>query len=437
MQNSFLRLVFLLFLPALSIAQTRTISLENSTLWEFSQFASSIVSRPIVVTSELNKPFSLHAAFESDDELLNYLKNAVVSAGYVYDDSTGLVIISDVRLVDVPQLVTKQFALKHQSSAYVVAQVKNHMAGLSTVVSPVSDKVTKGDLSNNAPSRPIQLSESPALNAVIVTATTEQIKHIEPLITALDVPSKQVLIEAVISELSKKSFEGLDTRLQLSNDLDSVASNMALVNPAAGFSLRFLNHKSVRFFLDYVNTSNDSKILSTPKVLVTDRAPVNFVVGQNVPFITGRQTSAASPTTTPFQTIERHDIGLKLRLTPVITAAGRISVDVYQENSSLASDSRASDVVTNLRSLQTTIVLDNGHPVLIGGLTSQSFDTGEAYSIPILSQIPVIGHLFRSDSDKEDSVNLVIMLTATIVDSATDGGAAGVSRSGAAGASSS
>ncbi|CAG0941143.1 partial Secretin XcpQ, partial [Candidatus Brocadiaceae bacterium] len=307
MFNSKRLLVPLSFLVA-SNSFADQISFENSTLSEFAHFVGSIVQRPIVITSELNKPFSLHTDFSNPDHLLMIFKDSIIASGYSYSDSGASIVVSDLDITSGRSLETRIFPLKYQNSGYVLAHLKQHVTKLNSFQ---DDKAgVHVDERSNNPVSQVLFSESPVKNVLIVTASPDQFRHIIPMVSALDLPSRQVLIEAVITELSKDDFEGLDSKLTLAAGLDSVSSDLMLVNPAAGFSLKLLNSKSIRFFLDYINTTDNSNILSQPKLAVIDRETASFTVGQNVPFVTGRVSNQAASVTTPFQTIERQDIGL-------------------------------------------------------------------------------------------------------------------------------
>jgi general secretion pathway protein D len=170
-----------------------------------------------------------------------------------------------------------------------------------------------------------------------------------------------------------------------------------------------------------------NNILSTPTLLTLDNFQAKIVVGQNVPFVTGSFASASAVTTpglpavNPFQTIERRDVGLTLRIKPQISEGGAIRLEIYQEVSSVDPTSRsgASDLVTNKRSLETKVVVDDGNTIVLGGLIDNTIkQTQEA--IPLLGSIPFLGALFRYRQEVRQRTNLMIFLRPVIVRSAED-----------------
>lgn len=394
--------------------QPSSINLENSSLSEFVLLASDLLSRPVVVTADLDKPLSINADFKDSKELISLLRNSVVSSGLSFDDSTKTIVIGNFSIMDNPDLLTDSYLLHHLPSSYAF-EVLNGLFQ-SKLLRSQNKQGKNQNQSNDEQSinnQPL-IVDSSSNNSVVVTATAAQHKNIAKIIDSIDFPRRQVLIEAVVSELSDTAFDGLDTRFEFSNELDSISSNLQSFHPALGFSLRLLNSKSLKFFLDYVKTNDQSRVLSKPKLLTLDREQASIIVGQNVPFVTGKSTSQASDTDNPFQTITRSDIGLKLRVTPIITPSGLIELSIYQEISSVNTDTQASDIVTNIRSITSKALLTDGQSVLLGGLVSNTVDYGQSASLPFLSDIPLIGSLFSGYTDSNKQTNLVVMISAKV-----------------------
>jgi len=181
-----------------------------------------------------------------------------------------------------------------------------------------------------------------------------------------------------------------------------------------------------------LQTNSLNNILSTPTLLTLDNYQAKIVVGQNVPFVTGSfaqataAAAAAGGTTgavvNPFQTIERRDVGLTLRIKPQISEGGAIRLEIFQEVSriDLTSQGVASDVVTTKRSLETKVVVDDGNTIVLGGLIDDTKkETQEA--IPLLGSIPILGALFRFKQEVRVRTNLMIFLRPVIVRTAEDG----------------
>ena len=160
-----------------------------------------------------------------------------------------------------------------------------------------------------------------------------------------------------------------------------------------------------------------ANILSTPNLMTLDNAEAKIVVGQNVPFVTG---SFAQPTggvaANPFQTIERKDVGLTLKIKPQVSEGGTIKLDIYQEVSNvvLTSVSGASDLITNKRSIDTKVLVDDGHTIILGGLIEDN-KTETEQSVPLLGRLPLIGGLFRYKQKTGKRTNLMVFLRPVII----------------------
>lgn len=154
----------------------------------------------------------------------------------------------------------------------------------------------------------------------------------------------------------------------------------------------------------------NANILSTPNLLTMDNEEAKIVIGQNVPFITGQYAQTGSTTTpSPFQTIERRDVGLTLRVRPQVSEGGSVKLEIYQEISSLRPTTTAADIITDMRSIDSTVLVDDGRIIVIGGLIQDTMQDG-IDRVPLLGDIPLIGHLFRSEKRKRMKTNLMVFL---------------------------
>lgn len=403
-----------LFLLSLgNIAYAEQIRLEKSTLGEFSQVVSDYLDKPIIVATDLQKPFSINGSFKDKEELKELFKTSIIAAGLSYTESNLSIVVANaspkieplssaplpihqdlIQSLPAVKLSVITYPLKHLSSSQILPVLHEAFVGVSII-------------------------ESAANNALIISASDSTHKNIKKVIASLDYPVKQVLIEAVISELSDKDYQGLDAKLQNYANLNQVladAKPYTLANPLsslADFGMKLLTSKSLRFFLDWVKTSDTSSVLSKPKILTLDRKEASIIVGQNVPFITGKSTSSASSTSTPFQTIQRQDIGLKLQVTPVILPGGLVQLSIVQESSSISLDTTASDVITNKRAVTSTALLSDGETLLLGGLSSHGSSAGNTSTIP--DGIPFLSWFFSGNTKNENNTNLVVLITAKII----------------------
>jgi general secretion pathway protein D len=163
--------------------------------------------------------------------------------------------------------------------------------------------------------------------------------------------------------------------------------------------------------------NSGANVLSTPNVLTLDNEEAKIVVGQNVPFITGTYTPSSGSATNPFQTIERKDIGITLRVTPQVSEAGAVKLKIFQEVSSVTRDKalvQSSDIITNTRSLQSTVLVDNGQIVVLGGLI-QDDQQSSLDKVPLLGDIPWIGALFKYESRNRKRTNLMVFLRPVVL----------------------
>jgi general secretion pathway protein D len=154
-----------------------------------------------------------------------------------------------------------------------------------------------------------------------------------------------------------------------------------------------------------------TNILATPNVLTLDNEEAKLLVGQNVPFLTGSYTTSASTQTNPFQTVERKDIGLTLRVKPQITEAGTVKLTVFQELSTISRDTtvKSTDLILNKRSLESTVLVDDGQIIVLGGLI-QDDQAASIDKVPFFGDIPVIGSLFKYESRTRNKTNLMVFL---------------------------
>jgi len=165
----------------------------------------------------------------------------------------------------------------------------------------------------------------------------------------------------------------------------------------------------------------DTNIISTPSVVTTDNEEASLNVGQEVPFVTGSysNTGSAGGAVNPFQTVQRQSIGVKLAITPQINEGDSMLLDISQEISSIAQSAAAVDLITNQRIVETTVIVDDGQILVLGGLLEDALRESDQ-RVPVLGSIPVLGALFRSQKTEKVKTNLMIFIRPTILrDAAT------------------
>ncbi|WP_250514313.1 type II secretion system secretin GspD [Caballeronia sp. INDeC2] len=294
-----------------------------------------------------------------------------------------------------------------------------------------------------------------ATNSLIITAADPVYRNLRAVIDQLDARRAQVYIEALIVELSATTGANLGIQWQgllLSNggnnalyggtsfgqgntnivDLtlqgNAIAQNPSAITSTTGLLAQGLNigllHRFGNLFglgglLQALSTSADANILSTPNLITLDNEEAKIVVGQNVPVVTGSYatpTANAATSVTAFNTFDRRDVGVTLHVKPQITDGGVLKMQIYQEDSSVDTTTKndPGGVTINTRSVQSTILADDGEIVVLGGLMQDQYNNNNS-KIPLLGDIPFIGSLFRSESKTRTKTNLMVFLRPVIV----------------------
>ena len=176
---------------------------------------------------------------------------------------------------------------------------------------------------------------------------------------------------------------------------------------------------SLSLLANFLETNGDGNILSTPNLLTLDNEEAKIVVGQNVPFLTGQYSNAGTSSTgtvNPFQTIERKDVGITLKVRPQISENGTVRLAIFQEVSSVdpTSVSSAAGLITNKRSIESNVIVDDGAIVVLGGLLSDTYSS-TTNRVPGLADLPIFGNLFKSDSRTRQKTNLMVFLRPVVL----------------------
>lgn len=293
----------------------------------------------------------------------------------------------------------------------------------------------------------LTVQPSPDINAIVVRGTPSAVAALEPLIGDLDVRRPQVMIEAAIAEITGEQAEALAVQLgtggaaltQVTGAATSLTTSAAqpslgtilaalgvpaasLVGPGLSANIGIGNDFSI--LVQALGTSSKSNLLSTPQITTLDNKVGEFVVAQEVPFVTGSILPSGNGAVNPYTSIERKDVGITLKVLPRINAGDTIRLEVVQEASSIAATqlTQASDLITNRRAINTTVLADNGQTIVLGGLTSD--DYGQVKSqVPILGDIPILGELFKSRRESRQKRTLFIFLKPTILRNGEDAAA--------------
>lgn len=281
-------------------------------------------------------------------------------------------------------------------------------------------------------------------NALIITAAEPVYNNLRRVIDMLDKRRAQVLVEALIVELTSDRASELGVQW-LAGAVSSSGNTATLGNTGFGTGGRnitgmieglakakttgslglapglnlgvFSNPAGLGLLVRALENDANANILSTPNLLTLDNEEAKIVIGSNVPFISGQYAATGnSVTATPFQTYDRKDVGLSLKIKPQISEGGLVRLQIYQEASSVQENtlSNAAGPSTNKRSIETAVVVDDGATIVIGGLIQDNFGAGED-KVPLLGDLPLIGSLFRYETRKRTKTNLMVFLRPKII----------------------
>ncbi|MFT4193635.1 type II secretion system secretin GspD, partial [Ottowia sp.] len=309
--------------------------------------------------------------------------------------------------------------------------------------------------SNNQPSTGGQIQADPATNSLIISAPEPVYRELRAVIDKLDQRRAQVFVESLIAEVRADKAADLGVQWQglmgngsstigligtnysttratsgtaTTNIFDIAAAvlgyrssgdvaDLASAVPSTGFNLA-LGTRTLGILANFIQSTGAGNVLSTPTLLTLDNEEAKIIVGQNVPFVTGSYTSTGSSSTSvnPFQTYERKDVGLTLRVRPQISEDGTVKMVIYQEVSSVVTGTatNASGPITNKRAIESSVLVDDGAIVVLGGLLEDQYSSTED-KVPLLGDVPVVGNLFKSRSRSYVKTNLMVFLRPVVV----------------------
>ena len=314
--------------------------------------------------------------------------------------------------------------------------------------------------SRTSQKREVSIDAHESTNAIVITAQPDMLASLEAVIRQLDIPRKQVLVEAIIVEVLEG--DGVSLGVQWYNEqggftqftngpapISQIAAGAKAAETTKGeFVPALLNDNNEVIQEGYykadtegdytllaqvlgnvsgmmfgvmkndwgaivqaVSSDTNSNILATPSITTLDNEEAYFIVGQEVPIITGSATG--SNNNNPFQTVERQEVGIKLRVTPQINEGDAVQLIIEQEVSSV-SGATGVDISINKREIKTTVMAENGATVILGGLIDEDVQES-VQKVPLLGDIPLLGHLFKSTTNSTRKRNLMVFLRPTIV----------------------
>ena len=301
---------------------------------------------------------------------------------------------------------------------------------------------------NDADGKQTVITHHEKTNSLIISSAEDNLNSIRNIISKLDIRRAQVLVEAIVVDLSENAARRLGVEAIYSgNDENSVPigitrfsgsgadllaiagaaddeQDVTLTNTAvssllntqglvAGFGDLTKGKDNFIGILNAIADDRDSNILSTPSILAMDNEPARLFIGQEIPITTGE--SLGTNNSNPFRTTSRQEVGIELEITPQINEGTSVILNIKQGVSGIAGVAQSGmDIITNKREIETTVLVDNNQIIVLGGLIDE--DIQEVVSkVPVLGSIPILGRLFQSSSSSTSTKNLMVFLKPTIL----------------------
>ncbi len=358
------------------------------------------------------------------------------------DERTNSVLLSgesSVRLKYRAIIADLDSPVESSGNTHVVYLRYADASNMATILGNVGQEVIKAEGKNvsggasgsQAGGESVTVQADETANALVISAPASIYPSLRAVIQQLDIPRAQVHIEAIIAEVSLDTTNELGVQWIFNNRDDGPVG--AVQFSGSGISFDGLldgvipdgatlglgqiddNGLSIATIIRALQGDAETNLLSTPSIVTLDNQEAEIIVGQNVPFVTGESTSASSTTDNPFRTIERQDVGISLKVKPQINEGDAITMEIEQEVSNIASSTASTvDIVTNKRSIRTTVQLEDGALLVLGGLIDDVVRTG-VQKVPLLGDIPVLGALFRSKKTDTVKRNLMVFVRSTVI----------------------
>ncbi|VAW48617.1 General secretion pathway protein D [hydrothermal vent metagenome] len=420
-----------------TLGHYEVISVQNASAEELSKTIKDIIGKPTGSNANAVK-ISFDARSNrlilSGDEQKRIILRALIA-------HLDVKVSSDSRV----QVIYLRYA-KAAEMAEVLRKVAGNRAILSSAANE-SGEPPSGGGGAPAPTAPMQslskkqledqisIEADERMNALVISAPVAIVKTLKDIIEQLDIRRAQVLIEAIFVELSEDKAANLGVEwavlgksaagiVNFSGALPSLLGNASdaaaqakLIN--RGFTvgtggLNAAGDQGWGALISALNSDSSSNVLATPSILTLDNEEAEIIVGREVPFQTGSFTSGSNSATNPFNTIERKNVGLKLKVKPQINEGNEIYLDIDQEISDVLPKGEAVDLQTTKRQIKTRVIVGDGNIVVLGGLINEK-ETQTESKIPGLGDLPWIGGLFRSTETTREKVNLMVFLRPVII----------------------
>ncbi len=339
---------------------------------------------------------------------------------------------------------TKTRYLEYADAETLATSLKAQIQGIAqSVTGTAAPGGVAATTTASAVSSSVSIWADKATNALVVSAPPKIMEQIMAIVDSLDIRRAQVHVEAIVVEVSatKAAELGINWALYGSNGsnvpaalfnggttpLSTIAGivggDYSNLPPGATLGVGRIVDSGTSFaaILRALQADGNTNVISTPSIITLDNQEAKIAVTQEVPFITGQYAStgtsgtAGSSTVNPFTTISREDVGTKLTITPKINKGGSVLLKISQEASSLSQQTGdAGSLITNKRSIENQVMVEDGQTIVLGGLLEDNVTEGMS-GIPLLSSIPVLGNLFKGKSSKKTKTNLLVFIKPTIL----------------------
>lgn len=383
--------------------------------------------------------------FASAKEVQEIVQKLVPGADGKGNKSSGLKLAADERSNSL--LLSGDPAMRQQVRK-LIARLDQPLAGdgntqvfflnyavatdIAPILESISGSVQRNDKNQQAEDAEFSIQANDSLNAIVVTAPPALLDTMKGVIAKLDVRRAQVLVEALIVEVGEGVQSNIGVEWQAASESGNAGAsgnflngvqgpNSSVTNPvslAQGLSVGYFVGTDLRAVINVLASDADSNILSTPTIMALDNEEASILVGENVPFITGSQlqpSGGSDNSVNTFNTVERQDIGISLKVKPRINNDDSVSMEIEQttENISTAAVSTA-DIITEKREIKTKVLIGNDEVLVLGGLIRDEISEVES-KVPLLGDIPILGHAFKSKTTKTTKRNLMVFIHPKII----------------------
>ena len=410
-----------------------TLDFNNVDLVVFTKFVSEIIGKNFIIDERVRGKVTIFSPAKiSVNKVYTVFESVMAMKGFAVIPTEETIQIIPAAEVTVEREIFIYFL--ENADAEETSKLMSSIVAQRTRPGKKAPKKGKKAATSAEFAGQIQITPDKSINALIIRATVEDYDKLVRILEQLDIKRQQVFVETVIMEVNQSMLREFGTEIAAVTGYTSPGDEFAIFAgfntvPEAGEALAGtletlgfgIGEINVRAVITALKDLTDANILSMPQLLTTHNQKARIVVGQNVPFVTGSSTSTGGLVQ---RNVTRQDVGVTLELTPKVMEEGRkVQLDIRQEISTLSETAESVLVelgpTTNKREAQTSVIVDNGHTVVIGGLMSDNISVVER-KIPLLGDIPLIGWLFRFQSKRVVKTNLLIFLTPHVLQDSED-----------------